>query len=66
MTLYPPDILQPDRFSDALEQARALLHARLGEPPWDVATRRRGAGLLSRRGFDEDTVAGVLDTDTWS
>src|SRR5205823_7106857 len=57
--------VEPDATS-ALEQARALLHARLGEPPWDVATRRRGAGLLSRRGFDEDTVAGVLDTDTWS
>jgi regulatory protein len=57
--------LEPDGTS-AVEQARALLNARLGEPPWDLAARRRGAGLLARRGFDDDTVAGALERDTWS
>lgn len=41
--------------------ARRLLARRFGPPPYDDATTRRAAGLLSRRGFDEQAVSQVLD-----
>lgn len=42
------------------QAARDVVHARFGQPPYDEATVRRAAGLLVRRGFDEDTVRTVL------
>jgi SOS response regulatory protein OraA/RecX len=41
--------------------ARALLARRFGEPPYDRATTRRAAGMLARRGFDQQAVSEVLD-----
>lgn len=43
--------------------ARELLRRRFGPPPYDRATTRRAAGLLARRGFDDEAVATVLDLD---
>lgn len=42
------------------DAARAMVGSRFGPPPYDEATIRRAAGLLARRGFDEDTVGAVL------
>jgi regulatory protein len=42
------------------QAAGDVVHARFGQPPYDEATVRRAAGLLLRRGFDEDTVRSVL------
>ena len=42
------------------EAAREMVGSRFGPPPYDEATIRRAAGLLARRGFDEDTVGAVL------
>jgi regulatory protein len=41
--------------------ARTLLVRRFGAPPYDPATTRRAAGLLARRGFDQEAVSQVLD-----
>jgi regulatory protein len=44
--------------------AAALLERRFGgPPPYDTATTRRAAGLLARRGFSEDAIAGLLRID---
>jgi SOS response regulatory protein OraA/RecX len=48
--------------SDA-HRARAVLIARFGEGPYDLATRRRAASFLARRGFDEDAVSSVVGLD---
>jgi len=42
------------------DAARELVGSRFGPPPYDEPTIRRAAGLLARRGFDEDTVGAVL------
>ena len=42
------------------DAARAMVGSRFGPPPYDEATIRRAAGLLARRGFDEDTAGAVL------
>jgi regulatory protein len=42
------------------DAALAMVDSRFGPPPYDEATIRRAAGLLARRGFDEDTVGAVL------
>jgi regulatory protein len=41
--------------------ALRLLARRFGPPPYDHATTRRAAGLLARRGFDQEAVSQVLD-----
>ncbi|MGZ4481773.1 MAG: hypothetical protein ACXVY5_06170, partial [Gaiellales bacterium] len=46
--------------------ARELVMGRYGRVPLDAATTRSAAALLARRGFDEETVAAVLDLDRWS
>jgi SOS response regulatory protein OraA/RecX len=43
--------------------AQRLLARRFGPPPYDHATTRRAAGLLARRGFDQQAVSQVLDLD---
>jgi len=45
------------------EIAAALLERRFGPPPYDAATRRRAAGLLERRGFDQDVIRPLLSLD---
>jgi SOS response regulatory protein OraA/RecX len=40
-----------------------VLIARFGEGPYDLATRRRAASFLARRGFDEDAVSSVVGLD---
>jgi len=49
--------------ADDLEAASALVRGRFGAGPHDAATCRRAAGVLGRRGFDEQTIAQVLDLD---
>ncbi|MDX6594601.1 MAG: regulatory protein [Gaiellales bacterium] len=48
---------------DDAETAVGLLEQRFGAGPYDAATCRRAAGLLVRRGFDEETIERVLDLD---
>jgi regulatory protein len=43
--------------------AGAILERRFGPPPYDAATVRRAAGLLARRGFDEDVIGALLSID---
>jgi regulatory protein len=43
--------------------AATILERRFGPPPYDPATRRRAAGLLARRGFDEDVIRPLLSLD---
>jgi regulatory protein len=43
--------------------AREVLLHRFGTPPYDAATTRRAAGLLARRGFDQDAVQRLLGID---
>lgn len=43
--------------------AHDLVVAEFGEPPYDQATTRRAATLLTRRGFDESVVTQVLGLD---
>ncbi|MDX6496166.1 MAG: regulatory protein [Gaiellales bacterium] len=38
------------------EIAAAILERRFGPPPYDAATLHRAAGLLARRGFEEDVI----------
>jgi regulatory protein len=45
------------------EIAATILERRFGPGPYDAATRRRAAGLLARRGFDEDVVRPLLSLD---
>ena len=52
-------IVQAHAQGDA-EAAREMVANRFGPPPYDEATIRRAAGLLARRGFDEDTISAVL------
>ena len=40
--------------------ARRVAEQRFGPPPYDAEVKRRAAGLLARRGFDEETVMGRL------
>jgi regulatory protein len=46
-----------------LERARTVVEARFGPPPYDLAVQRRAAGLLARRGFDEDTVMAAVGAE---
>jgi regulatory protein len=43
--------------------AREVLVSRFGEGPYDPPTMRRAAGLLARRGFDEQTIEQLLGYD---
>ena len=43
--------------------ATEVVRHRFGPAPYDTATLRRAAGLLARRGFDEDVIAAVLRLD---
>ena len=45
------------------EIAATILARRFGPPPYDAATVRRAAGLLARRGFDEDVIRPLLSLD---
>jgi regulatory protein len=45
------------------EIAATILERRFGPPPYDAATRRRAAGMLARRGFDEDVIRPLLSLD---
>jgi regulatory protein len=45
------------------EIAATILERRFGPPPYDTATRHRAAGLLARRGFDEDVIRPLLFLD---
>jgi regulatory protein len=45
------------------EIAATILERRFGPPPYDVATARRAAGLLARRGFDEGVIRPLLSLD---
>src|SRR5262249_12187536 len=43
--------------------AREVLVSRFGEGPYDPPTVRRAAGLLARRGFDQQTIEQLLSYD---
>ena len=45
------------------EIAATILERRFGPPPYDAATLSAGAGLLARRGFDEDMIRSLLLLD---
>ncbi len=48
-----------------LERARRVAEQRFGPPPYDAEVKRRAAGLLARRGFDEETVMEAVGAADW-
>ena len=66
-TTVTPPARWPATPRDDVGIAAALLERRFdGPPPYDAATTRRAAGLLARRGFSEDAIAGLLRIDVSS
>jgi len=45
--------------------ARRVAEQRFGPPPYDAEVKRRAAGLLARRGFDEETVMEAVGAADW-